>query len=93
MSTGLSTDDTAFGPATAGGQVEINDSRLLFLESGIDWTLGELKAGAEPGIDANTRVGLFVFAFNEFPLFGPPSGSDANTVVASLVLNDVELLT
>lgn len=90
MRTGFD-DETGIGPPTAGGQVEINDSRVFDLvQSGNDWTLGELKAGAEPGIDANTRVGLQVVAFTEFNLFFP--GDDANSIVTSLVLNNVQIL-
>ncbi|MGQ0804223.1 MAG: hypothetical protein ACT4PI_10235 [Actinomycetota bacterium] len=92
MSTGFGGDERAIGPFTAGGQVEINDSREFTLDQagGPPTTLGELKAGVEPGIDANTRVGLQVVAFTEFSLFF--AGDDANSVVASLVLNNVQIL-
>lgn len=89
QSTGFVGDETAFGPVTAGGYVEINDSRVFDLDqAGGSFTLGELKAGVAPGIDANTRVGLFLFAFVDNLLLP----DDANTVVTSLVLNGVELL-
>jgi len=89
QSTGFVGDETAIGPLTAGGYVEINDSRLFDLDqAGGTFTLGELKAGVASGIDANTRVGLLVFAFGD-NLF---LADDANTVVTSLTLNGVDIL-
>jgi hypothetical protein len=88
MRTGFGGDDTGFGPLTAGGYVEINDNRRFFLETGNDWLLSELKAGAEVGIDADTRVALLIVAFSEHFFFQ----EDANTLVTSLVMNGVELI-
>jgi hypothetical protein len=81
---GFGGDEQAFGPQTSGGHVVINDFREFGLyPSGAALTLGELKAGVFPGIDANTKVGLLVNTI---------LGEDATTTAFSLQLNGVELL-
>jgi hypothetical protein len=81
---GFGGDEQGFGPETSGGQVAINDARLFGLYPSFNQrTLGELKAGDEPGIDADTKVGLLV---------NTALAEDATTTVISLQLNGVELL-
>jgi len=81
---GFGGDEQGFGPLTSGGQVAINDFRGFFLvPDGDQWTLGQLKAGMEPGIDENTKVGLLV---------NTELNEDATTTVISLQVNGVELL-
>ena len=77
-------DDQGLGPTTSGGQVAIDDNRRFFLTQGVSFpSLGELKAGAEAGIDADTLVGLLVTTFPD---------EDATTDVISLQMNGTELL-
>jgi hypothetical protein len=67
-----------------GGQVAIDDNRRFFLTEAVSFpSLGELKAGAEPGIDADTLVGLLVTTFPD---------EDATTDAISLRMNGTELL-
>jgi hypothetical protein len=81
-------DDLGFGPFTQGGQVVINDNREFELSEAPGnpiLTLAELKAGAEPGIDGNTPVGILVETLGFFT-------GDATSIVTQILVNGIQVL-
>lgn len=89
--TGFGGDVWAVDKDISSATLNVSNSTLFQLVAGSDQdrTLAQLKAGAENGIGAGTRLVIFVY-LGVFPQ--TPDPTNANATVSSVRLNGTELL-